>query len=141
MAGNTRTRRTELRNRLWQNTKLSLFARFFWLCQLIFQFLQIFLSPGLLYERAAQSGGSCPASGGAGVPGPLFPTLPMRPSVFSNLLPGRLMLGATCRKEQLKKEIHSEMEVVMFNSAVCFRSWTAGLSLGSVSFGAQGKWR
>ena len=142
MVGNTRTKRTELRNRLWQYTKLSSLARFFWLCQLIFQFLQIFLSPRSLYERAEQSGGELPGwlllrehtvSSCVDVPGPLFRTLPVCTSVFSNLLPGRIILGATCRKKQLKKEIHSEMEVVMFNSALCFCSWTAG-ALSGLSF-------
>lgn len=136
MVGNTCTKRTKLRNRLWQYTKLSSLASFFWLCQLIFQFLQIFLSPRLLYERAAQSGRELPGwlllrermvSSCVGMPGPLFLTLPMCTSMFSNLLPGRIILGATCRKKQLKKEIQSEMEVVVFNSAVCFCSWTAGV--------------
>jgi len=54
-------------------------------------------------------------------------------SVLSNLLPGRINLGATCRKKQLKKEIHSEMEVVMFNSSLCFCSWTAG-ALSALGF-------
>lgn len=79
-------------------------------------------------------------SGCADVPGPLFRTLPLCTSVFSNLPPGRIILGATCGKKQLKKEIRSEMEVVMFNS-FNFVGGPLELSLGSVSFGAQGKRR
>lgn len=37
-----------------------------------------------------------------GMPDPLFCTLPMCTSVFSNLLPGCITLNATCRKKQLK---------------------------------------
>lgn len=67
------------------------------------------------------------------VPGPFFHTRPTRTSVFSNLLPSCIILGANCRKKQLKKEIHSEVEVVMFNSALRFGSWTAG-ALSGLSF-------
>lgn len=116
MVGSPRTRRTELRNRLCEYTNPSSLARFFWLCQLIFQFLQIFLSPRWLYERAAQSGGELHGwlllwdyvvKGPLDVPGPLFRALPMCTSMFSNLLLTHVILGATYRKEQLKKKKHT----------------------------------
>lgn len=99
MAGIARIKKAELRNRLWQYTQLSSLARFFWLCHLVFQFLQILLSPRRVYERAAQSRRLLllQVSGCLGVPGPSFAL--MSTSMFSNLLPGHMILDATCRKK------------------------------------------
>lgn len=103
----THKQKTELRNRLWQDTKLSSFARVFF-CQLIFQFLQTFLSPKLLCERAAHEGRSSPGEAhGEWLHAPCGHMSPvavlLHMSVFSNLLTGRVSLDYL-QKEVIKKE-------------------------------------
>ncbi|KAJ7403474.1 hypothetical protein BTVI_76741 [Pitangus sulphuratus] len=102
----------------------------------------------LLYERATQSGGELPAelvlhdpmnSSPMDVPDPLLQTPPVCVSMFPNLLSGHIIMGATCRKKQIHKEIHSEMEVVMFNQALCFGSRTAGALSGLRFFWSPGE--
>lgn len=135
MVGYTHSKRKKPRNRLCQYKKHQTEQL---ICQVSLALpahipvLQVFLSPGLLYERAAQSRGELP--GGAHsqqlveVPRPLLQTLPVFPD-----------LGATCRKKPPNKDTLRWKWWGL--SQPCALVAELGLCLGLVSSGAQGMWR